>query len=515
MSLAISIAAVPLVMGSMVASAKGPDPQGTIYVADYGRNSIDVFGPGAHGNVAPKRVLQGPSTMISGPADVAVDPAGHVYVSDFNSNAITEYAPGASGNAAPIRTIQGPKTELSNNDDMSLAPDGTLYVGNFGSPGVVIFAPGAKGDVAPIRTIVGGNTGIGESNVDGLGVDATGTLYADATGSAAIYVFAPGANGNATPIRNIMGPSTGLASPDDVKVGFGGNIFVSNGGNSFEEFAAHAHGDAKPIRLISGGLTGLSDTDDLTVDAKGNAYITNFNNGSVVEFGPKQNGNVAPKAVLAGANTTFSEPEGVAVATPRALSLTSSTSSTIPLGSATHDTAKLLGGKSPTGSIIFKLFGPGDAACSHKPAFTSPIKAVHGNGTYTSPSFTPKKAGTYSWIVEYSGDSNNAQISSLCRDASETVKVIGYGVTGHGHQAKTTVTLTWTVYGTLKALSFNILAITQQHKVIQMNTKPIHTHSSKTYTFVSKNVNVDIDYFKVKVKRSSGFQTFGPFVVKG
>src|SRR5579884_4220277 len=106
-------------------------------------------------------------------------------------------------------------------------------------------------------------------------------------------------------------------------------------------------------------------------------------------------------------------------------------------------------------------------------------------------------------------------ISSLCRDASETVKVIGYGVTGHGNQAKTTETLTWTVYGTLKALSFNILAITQQHKVIQMNTKPIHTHSSKTYTFVSKNVNVDIDYFKVKVKRSSGFQTFGPFVVKG
>ncbi len=128
-SLALSTGALAL-LGTGVAHAAGPDPEGTIYVADYETSSIDIFAPGATGNVAPERVISGALTGLAGPADVKVDSAGDVYSSNFNNGTITEYAPGAGGNVAPIKTIGGSNTGLTNNDDMSLAPDGTLYVGN-------------------------------------------------------------------------------------------------------------------------------------------------------------------------------------------------------------------------------------------------------------------------------------------------------------------------------------------------------------------------------------------------
>jgi hypothetical protein len=141
-----------------VAAAAGPDPQGTVYVADYATNAIDVFAPGSNGNVAPERVISGPDTGINGPGDVKVDPAGDVWVSNFNSDSLTEYAPGASGDATPTCTIQGANTGLDENDDVSLLPDGTVVVGNFsdstyGTGSVEVFAPGSCGNVTPNEVI--------------------------------------------------------------------------------------------------------------------------------------------------------------------------------------------------------------------------------------------------------------------------------------------------------------------------------------------------------------------------
>ena len=138
--LLISMVIVP-VLGTQAASAAGPDPQGTIYVADYGSNAIDVFAPGSNGNVAPERVIEGADTGINGPGDVKVDSDGDVWVSNFAAgdgigNSITEYAPGASGDTTPICTISGSNTGLYANDDMSIEPDGTLVVGNIEDPRV-------------------------------------------------------------------------------------------------------------------------------------------------------------------------------------------------------------------------------------------------------------------------------------------------------------------------------------------------------------------------------------------
>ena len=423
-SLVLSAGVLPF-LGPSVAQAAGPDPQGTIYVADFEANAIDIFAPGATGNVAPERVISGSSTGLEEPGDVKVDSAGDIYVANFGGQSITEYAPGASGNVAPINTISGSKTGFDDPDDMSLAPDGTLYVGNDAVAAVQVFAPGATGNATPIRTISGSNTGLG-SDVDGVGVDAAGTLFAANTLDNSIAVFAPGANGNVAPEYTISGNLTDLDGPDDVVVGFDGKLYVSNfPGNSVQVFSVGAQGNVAPAQDIT--TTGFSYLDDLGLDSSGNIYVTDYEGAQVPVFAANANGLSTPIANLKGVATTFEEPEGVAIAGPPLASsatvTTAVSASQIGLSTATSDTATVAGGTSPTGSIVFKLFGPGDATCSDAPAYTSAPQTVAGDGQYQSPAFTPTLEGTYSWVALYSGDSNNAAVTTVCMDPAETVTV--------------------------------------------------------------------------------------------
>jgi IPTL-CTERM motif len=96
------------------------------------------------------------------------------------------------------------------------------------------------------------------------------------------------------------------------------------------------------------------------------------------------------------------------------------------VGVPISDTATLSGGgiasAAPTGTIIFTLFS--NALCS--PAnlvFTSSPVTVTGNGSFTSPPFTPSVSGIFHWIATYSGDANNAPTATLCGSATESVIV--------------------------------------------------------------------------------------------
>jgi hypothetical protein len=94
---------------------------------------------------------------------------------------------------------------------------------------------------------------------------------------------------------------------------------------------------------------------------------------------------------------------------------TVATSATV--GGTIQDAATLSGGLSPTGTITWNLYGPGDTSCS------TPIKTftetVSGNGTYTSPTYTTTSTGTYRWIASYSGDANNLSTAGACNDPNE------------------------------------------------------------------------------------------------
>jgi hypothetical protein len=97
--------------------------------------------------------------------------------------------------------------------------------------------------------------------------------------------------------------------------------------------------------------------------------------------------------------------------------------STIPspnqgtVGVVINDTALVTGGLSPTGTVTFALFNPGDPTCSG----TNLVAGVPGfanvplsGGSASSASFTTSEVGTYNWRATYSGDANNNPAMSTC-----------------------------------------------------------------------------------------------------
>lgn len=83
----------------------------------------------------------------------------------------------------------------------------------------------------------------------------------------------------------------------------------------------------------------------------------------------------------------------------------------------------IAGGNHPTGSIIFRIYGPNDPTCTGNPIFSSQPIAVTGNGTYVSPPFLPTAPGTYDIVADYSGDANNAPTTASCGAPGETISV--------------------------------------------------------------------------------------------
>ncbi|MCA1683920.1 MAG: hypothetical protein LC708_02160, partial [Actinobacteria bacterium] len=108
--------------------------------------------------------------------------------------------------------------------------------------------------------------------------------------------------------------------------------------------------------------------------------------------------------------------------------LTTTASPSVPEGGVISDTATLTGGITPTGTILFELFGPDNPTCAGAPVFTSTVP-VAGNGVYPSGDFTtqvngPAGPGTYRWVATYSGDANNLpQGPTACADPLEDVLV--------------------------------------------------------------------------------------------
>ncbi|MEO8486700.1 MAG: hypothetical protein ABI585_10220, partial [Betaproteobacteria bacterium] len=96
------------------------------------------------------------------------------------------------------------------------------------------------------------------------------------------------------------------------------------------------------------------------------------------------------------------------------------------IGISVTDNATLSGGFSPTGNIVFQLFGPSATVVCNAGnlVFTSSPIAVSGNGSYgPSNAFAPTVAGTYRWIATYSGDPNNVGVAGVCGATGETVTI--------------------------------------------------------------------------------------------
>lgn len=106
--------------------------------------------------------------------------------------------------------------------------------------------------------------------------------------------------------------------------------------------------------------------------------------------------------------------------------LSTTPSGSVPVGGTISDSATVVGGSSPTGSVTFTLYGPGDDACTGTPVATLPNRPLVG-GTATSGDVVAATRGTYNWVAVYGGDANNAAALSPC--GSEQV-IVGPRLTG-------------------------------------------------------------------------------------
>jgi hypothetical protein len=100
-----------------------------------------------------------------------------------------------------------------------------------------------------------------------------------------------------------------------------------------------------------------------------------------------------------------------------------------PAGGVVSDTATVSGGFHPTGTVTFRLFGPGDTTC------TTPIATraatLSGGGTAASGDVTVGAAGTYRWTATYGGDADNNAVTSPC--SAEQVTVTPQRLTGRAY----------------------------------------------------------------------------------
>jgi hypothetical protein len=84
-----------------------------------------------------------------------------------------------------------------------------------------------------------------------------------------------------------------------------------------------------------------------------------------------------------------------------------------PIGTVLNDSATITGGSSPTGTVVFNLYGPGDTTCTGTVLFTQTV-AVSGGSASTTGGYTTTIAGTFNWTAHYSGDNGNLPADSGC-----------------------------------------------------------------------------------------------------
>ena len=115
---------------------------------------------------------------------------------------------------------------------------------------------------------------------------------------------------------------------------------------------------------------------------------------------------------------------------PASPTLTTTPGATVVVGSGTNltDSAVLSGSYHGTGSITFYLFEPGVApdGTNSNNVYSNTV-TVSGNGTYETVSgsnpggYLPTEAGTYQWVVSYTGDSNNHEATSTFTSEPQVV----------------------------------------------------------------------------------------------
>ncbi len=186
-------------------------------------------------------------------------------------------------------------------------------------PRILAFARSANGNVGPVRSIEGQGTKLSRTMHGIVYDDVHDEIIVPVHLAGAVLVFRGDAKGEEAPIRVIQGPRTRILRPETVALDTVHNeIFVGeDGGKDVLVFARDAQGDVSPLRMIRGPKTQLDEIRSLDVDPVRNLLVVSsrspkFPTGIYI-FNRTDDGDVAPRALIAGPKTGISRIRQVAV----------------------------------------------------------------------------------------------------------------------------------------------------------------------------------------------------------
>jgi hypothetical protein len=119
--------------------------------------AIKVYALDASGDTPPLRVITGDKTQLDWPGAMKYNPEnGDLYVANDIGQSVLVFAnaPNAQGDVAPTRVIHGPSTRLRNPTGVALdLRNKEVWVSNLGNSSATVYPLMADGDVSPLRII--------------------------------------------------------------------------------------------------------------------------------------------------------------------------------------------------------------------------------------------------------------------------------------------------------------------------------------------------------------------------
>jgi YVTN family beta-propeller protein len=424
---ATNTAGAAIAVGSQpLAIAITPDGA-TAYVANQGSNNVTPIDTAT--NTAGTAITVGTS-----PRGVAITPDGATaYVANFSSNSVTpiDTATNTAGTAITVGT--GPFGIAITPDQSPTAAFSASAV----TIGQATSFDASASSASPGQTIASYHWDFGDGSTQTTSSATTNHTYA-AVGSYHATLTVTDDAGCSTDqtftgqtVSCNGGPQATISHRVRVKVLPTVSTSASANttlGNPVSDTATLAGGQS-PTGAIVFRLYGR-DNATCAGTATFKSKVTVSGNGDYVSgnFTPARRGTYRFTATYSGdsgnerVTTACNDPgESVTVA-PTTPTLTTTASADTTLGNPVSDTATLAGGQSPTGTIVFRLYGRDNATCAGNATFKSKV-AVSGNGAYISGNSTPARRGTYRFTASYSGDSNNAPAATACNDPGESVGV--------------------------------------------------------------------------------------------
>jgi len=260
--------------------------------------------------VAPKRVIEGQATNLSRTMHGIAYDAIHdeIVIPVALSGAVLVFKADASGEVPPLRAIQGTRTGLVRPHTVAVDPvNNEILTADPSMRAIVVFERMANGNVAPKRVISGPKTGL--LDIVGLDVDPIRNVIVASSrkgngDKVGLFVFDRLANGDVEPKQFIGGPNSKLAHFRQVAIDPGtGNIFLAQQNTRMKQMEAYVL--EKPRQ----GFT-AKEKDDEDDDSDSGRLDTM---GFIAVYGPDDNGDIPPRAIIKGPGIRLAGAAGVAL----------------------------------------------------------------------------------------------------------------------------------------------------------------------------------------------------------